>query len=64
MILRTFVEKCRESQLRAIMGQIAQDAWIRGWGGVGGKLDRPQSQLDSYLRNWDWYGGYPGSVKI
>ena len=33
MILRTFVEKCRESQLRAIMGQMAQDAWIRGWGG-------------------------------
>ena len=27
-------------------------------------VDRPQSQLDSYLRNWDWYGGYPGSVKI
>ena len=26
MILRTFVEKCRESQLRAIMGQIVQDA--------------------------------------
>ena len=31
--LRTFVEKCRESHLRDIMGQIAQDAWIRGWGG-------------------------------
>ena len=30
MILRTFVEKCRESQLRAIMSQIAQDAWIGG----------------------------------
>ena len=36
--LRTFVEKCRESHLRDIMGQIAQDAWIRGWGGgVGGQ---------------------------
>ena len=34
--LRTFVEKCRESHLRDIMGQIAQDAWIRGWGGGGG----------------------------
>ena len=32
--LRTFVENCRESHLRDIMGQIAQDAWIRGWGGV------------------------------
>ena len=32
MILRTFVEKCRKSQLRAIMGQITQDAWIGGWG--------------------------------
>ena len=32
MILRTFVEKCRESQLRSIMGQIARDAWIGGWG--------------------------------
>ena len=31
--LRTFVENCRESHLRDIMGQIAQDAWIRGWGG-------------------------------
>ena len=31
--LRTFVENCRESHLRNIMGQIAQDAWIRGWGG-------------------------------
>ena len=31
--LRTFVEKCRESHLRDIMGQIAQDAWIRGFGG-------------------------------
>ena len=30
--LRTFVENCRESHLRDIMGQIAQDAWIRGWG--------------------------------
>ena len=30
--LRTFVENCRESHLRNIMGQIAQDAWIRGWG--------------------------------
>ena len=29
--LRTFVENCRESHLRDIMGQIAQDAWIRGW---------------------------------
>ena len=33
MILCTFVEKCRESQLRTIMGQIAQDAWIGEWGG-------------------------------
>ena len=32
MILRTFVEKCRESHLCAIMGQMAQDAWIGGWG--------------------------------
>ena len=32
IILRTFVIKCHESQLRAIMGQIAQDAWIGGWG--------------------------------
>ena len=32
MILCIFVEKCRESQLRAIMGQIAQDAWIGGGG--------------------------------
>ena len=31
--LRTFVENCRESHLRDIMGQIAQDAWNRGWGG-------------------------------
>ena len=31
--LRTFVENCRESHLRDIMGQIAQDAWIRVWGG-------------------------------
>ena len=37
MILRTFVEKCRESQLRAFMGQIAQDAWIGGRGGMGGQ---------------------------
>ena len=35
--LRTFVEKCRESHLRNIMGQIAQDAWIGGWGGGGGQ---------------------------
>ena len=28
--LRTYVENCRESHLREIMGQIAQDAWIRG----------------------------------
>ena len=34
--LRTFVENCRESHLRDIMGQIAQDAWIRGWWGGGG----------------------------
>ena len=30
--LRTFVENCCEWHLRDIMGQIAQDAWIRGWG--------------------------------
>ena len=35
--LRTFVENCRESHLRDIMGQIAQDAWIRGWVGGGGQ---------------------------
>ena len=33
--LRTFVEKCRELHLRAIMGQIAQDAWMGG-----GNLDK------------------------
>ena len=33
--LRTFVENCRESHLRDIMGQIAQDARISGWGGGG-----------------------------
>ena len=33
MILRSFVEKCRESHFLGIMGQIAQDAWIGGWGG-------------------------------
>ena len=32
MILRTFVEKCCESHLRMSMGQIAQDAWVGGWG--------------------------------
>ena len=32
--LHTFVEKCCESHLHTSMGQIAQDAWIRGWGGV------------------------------
>ena len=31
--LHTFVENCRESHLRDIMGQIAQDAWIGGGGG-------------------------------
>ena len=30
--LRTFVENCCEWHLRDIMGQIAQDAWIWGWG--------------------------------
>ena len=33
MILCTFVEKCCESHLRAIMGQIAQEAWIGEGGG-------------------------------
>ena len=30
--LRTFVEKCRETHLRAFVGQIRQGARIRGWG--------------------------------
>ena len=31
--LRTFAEKCHESHMCAFMGQILQDARIRGWGG-------------------------------
>ena len=27
-------------------------------------LDCPRSQFDSYLRNWDWCGGYLGDGKI
>ena len=39
MISRTFVEEWCESQLRAIIGKIAQDAWIGGWGGCQPNLD-------------------------
>merc|ERR1712218_69823 len=39
--LRTFVENCRESHLCDIMGQIAQDAWIRGWYGQADRKGLP-----------------------
>ena len=38
---RTFVEKCRESHLRAFVGQIRQGVRIRGCGGVNPILEMP-----------------------
>ena len=33
MIYALLSKKCRKSHLRTCTGQIAQDAWIGGWGG-------------------------------